>query len=242
MKSGETGVVILEHDIEMTNVQEVIITLSSIAGTIEKRLSQNEVEIKSNNKLLIPLSQDDTIRLSRKTDTEVKVEGQIVFNDTPPTVCKTDIVSFRLGATLNTERVPAANGSEGQYNAVTVRCHAGVIYANVDPENIEALVNEKVSEAIENGEIIVGADGKDGKDGVDGSDGKSAYELAVENGFNGTVEEWLDSLKGEPGSSSADPTAIQEAVNDYLDEHPVSGGTGETLTKAQVLAILEGGN
>ena len=72
MKSGETGVVILEHDIEMTNVQEVIITLSSIAGTIEKRLSQNEVEIKSNNKLLIPLSQDDTGEGNAKEQHEVQ--------------------------------------------------------------------------------------------------------------------------------------------------------------------------
>lgn len=38
------------------------------------------------------------------------------------------------------------------------------------------------------------------------------------------------------------PTAIQNAVNDYLDEHPVSGGTDETLTKEQVISILEGGN
>ena len=28
------------------------------------------------------------------------------------------------------------------------------------------------------------------------NDGKSAYEIAVENGFDGTVEEWLESLKG----------------------------------------------
>ena len=35
---------------------------------------------------------------------------------------------------------------------------------------------------------------------TDGSDGKSAYELAVDNGFKGTVEEWLASLAGENGS------------------------------------------
>ena len=29
--------------------------------------------------------------------------------------------------------------------------------------------------------------------------GKSAYEVALENGFEGTEEEWLESLKGEPG-------------------------------------------
>ena len=32
-----------------------------------------------------------------------------------------------------------------------------------------------------------------------GSNGKSAYELAVEQGFTGTLEEWLESLKGTNG-------------------------------------------
>lgn len=43
--------------------------------------------------------------------------------------------------------------------------------------------------------------GADGSDGDDGEDGKSAYEVAVENGFVGTVTEWLDSLRGKDGSS-----------------------------------------
>lgn len=30
-----------------------------------------------------------------------------------------------------------------------------------------------------------------------GGPGKSAYEIAVENGFEGTEMEWLESLKGE---------------------------------------------
>lgn len=35
--------------------------------------------------------------------------------------------------------------------------------------------------------------------GVAGEDGKSAYEIAVEHGFEGTEAEWLESLKGEQG-------------------------------------------
>lgn len=35
---------------------------------------------------------------------------------------------------------------------------------------------------------------------ADGVDGKSAYQIALDNGFEGTEEEWLESLKGE-GSS-----------------------------------------
>ena len=38
--------------------------------------------------------------------------------------------------------------------------------------------------------------------GDKGDDGKSAYEVAVDNGYVGTVEEWLDSLVGEDGKSA----------------------------------------
>ena len=38
--------------------------------------------------------------------------------------------------------------------------------------------------------------------GLPGKDGKSAYEIAVERGFVGTVDEWLESLHGQNGSSS----------------------------------------
>lgn len=46
---------------------------------------------------------------------------------------------------------------------------------------------------------IKGKDYFDGKDGLDGEDGLSAYEIAKANGFQGTIEEWLRSLKGLPG-------------------------------------------
>jgi len=38
---------------------------------------------------------------------------------------------------------------------------------------------------------------------VNGENGKSAYELAVENGYGGTLDEWLDSIKGEKGDTGA---------------------------------------
>lgn len=37
-----------------------------------------------------------------------------------------------------------------------------------------------------------------------GADGKSAYEIAVENGFSGTESEWLASLKGANGANGKD--------------------------------------
>ena len=45
-----------------------------------------------------------------------------------------------------------------------------------------------------------GDKGDPGTDGVDGADGKSAYQLAVEKGFEGDETAWLASLKGEKGA------------------------------------------
>ena len=43
-----------------------------------------------------------------------------------------------------------------------------------------------------------------GKDGRRGREGESAYEIAVRHGFEGTEEEWLESLKGSDGTDGAD--------------------------------------
>lgn len=42
------------------------------------------------------------------------------------------------------------------------------------------------------------------QEGVNGKDGLSAYEIAKENGFVGTVSEWLESLKGADGLPGKD--------------------------------------
>lgn len=47
--------------------------------------------------------------------------------------------------------------------------------------------------------------------GTPGKDGKSAYEIAVSKGFEGTEEEWLASLDGTDGFS---PTIVENESND----------------------------
>ena len=55
-----------------------------------------------------------------------------------------------------------------------------------------------------------------------------AYGVAVKNGFEGTVEEWLASLKGDPPSEEE----IAKAVADYMKNTPVATiGTVELLSK-----------
>lgn len=49
-----------------------------------------------------------------------------------------------------------------------------------------------------------------GPKGDDGASGKSAYEIATENGFDGTEAEWLDSLKGQSdGLSETNKNLLQ---------------------------------
>lgn len=66
-----------------------------------------------------------------------------------------------------------------------------------------------------------GAAGAKGENGLPGADGKSAYQIAVEQGFAGSEAAWLLSLKGEkgekgdPGSggSGNDTTALQQEID-----------------------------
>lgn len=60
-----------------------------------------------------------------------------------------------------------------------------------------------------------------------GNDGKSAYEIAVDNGFTGTEAEWLESLKGEkgePGAGGVTPNLTIGTVE------TLSSGTSATAT------------
>ena len=47
-------------------------------------------------------------------------------------------------------------------------------------------------------------EGAEGTQGPAGEDGKSAYELAVEQGYQGSLDEWLNSLQGQDGAPGAD--------------------------------------
>lgn len=76
--------------------------------------------------------------------------------------------------------------------------------------------------------------------GTDGRDGKSAYEIARENGFTGTKEEWLLSLKGakgdkgENGLNGRDGQQGLQGVGIKNIQLAENGGLRITLTNNQV--------
>lgn len=58
---------------------------------------------------------------------------------------------------------------------------------------------------------IQGVKGDTGATGANGQDGKSAYQIALDNGFVGTQAEWLASLKGDKGDTGASGANITAA-------------------------------
>ena len=99
-----------------------------------------------------------------------------------------------------------------------------------------------------------GTNGKDGKDGVDGKNGQngrnglSAYELAVANGYMGTLDEWLESLRadsngqdGKDGKSTYE-LAVENGFEGTLAEwlESLNGKDGSNGKSAYELAVEKG--
>ena len=67
-----------------------------------------------------------------------------------------------------------------------------------------------------------GPQGDPGPKGDPGADGRSAYQIAVQNGFEGTEQEWLASLKGPKGDKGdmgppgADGFGTEAQYNDII--------------------------
>lgn len=58
------------------------------------------------------------------------------------------------------------------------------------------------------------SDGADGTNGTNGTDGKSAYQVAVDNGYVGTEAQWLASLKGDSGVTLGQVAMTQTITGD----------------------------
>ena len=73
-----------------------------------------------------------------------------------------------------------------------------------------------------------GDTGETGATGAQGLAGKSAYELALDNGFVGTETEWLNSLKGTNGTSSYTHIKYADSMPD-ADADILASGTGDYI-------------
>ena len=88
----------------------------------------------------------------------------------------------------------------------------------VEAKDVAFNDNKSLQEKLDNGELGGGS----------GTAGKSAYEIAVDNGFVGTETEWLESLKGVDGTDgttftpSVSATGYLSWSNDDGKENPAT--------------------
>ena len=80
--------------------------------------------------------------------------------------------------------------------------------------------------------------------GANGKDGRSAYEIAIENGFVGTAAEWLESLKGmngvdgKDGKDGADGLPGKDGISPDLTNYPDTDAV-KALIQDAVQPLLE---
>lgn len=72
---------------------------------------------------------------------------------------------------------------------------------------------------------LKGETGEKGDKGADGTEGKSAYQSAIDTGFDGTEEQWIESLKGEQGLQGISITTATIDDNGHLILTLSSGST-----------------
>lgn len=93
---------------------------------------------------------------------------------------------------------------DGQNKIPKLAPTGAFLFNNADGDNMWTLIKPKV------GTIK-------GEKGDNGADGKSAYEVAVANGYTGTQAQWLASLKGADGAPGKDGQTWQPYIAD--DKH-----------------------
>lgn len=87
-----------------------------------------------------------------------------------------------------------------------------------------------------------GDPGERGADGYVGADGKSAYQVAVANGFVGTEAEWLASLVGPAGDPASNiitsvNSKVGTVVLTYADVGAEASGTAASAVTSHVAAV-----
>ena len=159
-----------------------------------------------------------------------------------------------LSGAQGTESFDVMNGANGTNGANGAQGPAGPQGPQGDP----GVQGETGPQGIQGERGPVGPQGPQGEQGQrgqDGAPGKSAYEIAVEDGFTGNIQEWLESLKGDPGfstivSAEAIPSGTRVTITDAVSstvfdvmngEQGPSGPQGESYTGSLMPLIGDNG-
>ena len=103
----------------------------------------------------------------------------------------------------------------------------------IGPQGPQGLIGPQGQRGETGQQGLQGERGQDGQKGERGQDGKSAYEIAVANGYAGDEEQWLASLKGRDGERGRDG-------RNGLSAYELADGELQFGTVGEWLASLKG--
>lgn len=172
---------------------------------------------------------ETTIVNSGRTLRFVYTDGEVTDVDLPETV---KAISLQKNGDTNIMTITNTNGNtqifnieDGkEYNVIATSDNVHIIREE-DTESTPKSVTFKISVDTVAGEK--GDKGDKGDTGNDGADGKSAYQVAVDNGFVGTEQQWLASLEGQDGTDGQDG---QNGITPHIDSTTKHWMIGDTDT------------
>lgn len=138
---------------------------------------------------------------SNKIVLEVKVDGQ-------------------AGNLSDTDRQLLSDFKENAAKIIKKTQSDNILLANGETLSKEELRGERGERGLQGAQGIQGVQGQRGERGLrgeQGADGKSAYQIAVDNGFQGTEAEWLNSLKAEQTTYVISKEDFNQSGSDFYD-------------------------
>ena len=133
----------------------------------------------------LSVSDDGSSGLLGELNYGVQSLSPVATSDYNTLTNKPRINNVELVGNITTERLGIRNGEDG--------------FSPVITERETELGYDLTITDVEGSNTITLKNGTNGLNGTNGQDGKSAYDIAVEQGFVGTEQEWLESLKGQDG-------------------------------------------
>ncbi len=157
-----------------------------------------------------------------QASTEYSV-GDLIINENTLYQCKNTHTSAEDFDDTELENWSALSGEKGSKGDNGTDGFSPTITAVTVSNGIDITITDK------NGSQTVGI--RNGADGNNGNDGKSAYQIAKDNGFEGTEEDWVSSLKGKDGVTTIQTSKIDKTATFSAD------GWSSVIPYTQTVAV-----
>lgn len=196
----------------------------------------------------INISPDNVFALGKKYTIYSKIGFTVNIHTDTNALGKTNLVPLKIYDNLEPLEKTSNNNSSSM-DTSNFATKTDILKINQRFDELEISVPEISVEQTETGGIIFVDEEQinlsNGRDGTDGADGKSAYEIAVENDFEGTEAEWLESLIGQNGAdgqNGQDGFSPIVSVSEIENGHQVSITDVSGLKQFEVLNGADGQN